>query len=100
MYTHMYTYTLYIHRCIYVHIHIYIYIYREREIYIYIYIYIYIAWVDSSSLLRPPPPNLGAGPGVIILHTCHILPPSEIDWRLFLAVFTGSEGKHLFHRIG
>ena len=33
-------------------------------------------------------------------HTCHILPPSEIDWGLFLAVFTGSEGKHLFHRIG
>ena len=34
------------------------------------------------------------------LHTCHILPPSGIDWGLFLVVFTGSEGKHLFHRIG
>ena len=33
-------------------------------------------------------------------HTCHILPPSEIDWGLFWAVFTGSEGRHLFHRIG
>ena len=33
-------------------------------------------------------------------HTCHILPPSELDWGLFLAVFTGLEGKHLFHRIG
>ena len=32
--------------------------------------------------------------------TCHILPPSEIDWGLFCAVFPGSEGKYLFHRIG
>ena len=34
------------------------------------------------------------------MHTCHNLPPSEIDGGLFLAVFTGSEGEHLFHRIG
>ena len=27
------------------------------------------------------------------LHTCHNLPPSEIDEGLFLAGFTGSEGK-------
>ena len=33
-------------------------------------------------------------------HTCHILPPSEIDSGLCLAVFAGSGGKHLFHRIG
>ena len=33
-------------------------------------------------------------------HTRHILLPSEIDLRLFWADFTGSEGKHLFHRIG
>ena len=33
-------------------------------------------------------------------HTLHILPPSEIDLGLFWAVFAGSEGKHLFHRIG
>ena len=26
-------------------------------------------------------------------HTCHILPPSEIDLGLFLAVFAGSGGK-------
>ena len=32
-------------------------------------------------------------------HTRHILPPSEIDLGLFWAVFEGSEGKHLFHRI-
>ena len=35
-----------------------------------------------------------------IVHTCHILPPSEIDLGLCLAVFAGSGGKHLFHRIG
>ena len=47
---------------------------------------------------RAPP---GAGPGCIcISHTCHNLPPSEIDGELFLAVFTGSEGRYLFHRIG
>ena len=33
-------------------------------------------------------------------HTCHILPPSEIDLGLFLVVDAGSEGKYLFHRIG
>ena len=33
-------------------------------------------------------------------HTCHILPPSEIDLGLRLADFTGSGGKYLFHRIG
>ena len=33
-------------------------------------------------------------------HTCHILPPSEIDLGLFWADFTDLEGKHLFHRIG
>ena len=32
-------------------------------------------------------------------HTCHILLPSEIDLGLCLAVFAGSGGKHLFHRI-
>ena len=33
-------------------------------------------------------------------HTCHILPPSEIDLGLCLAVLAGSGGKYLFHRIG
>ena len=33
-------------------------------------------------------------------HTCHNLPPSEIDLGLCLAVFAGSEGRYLFHRIG
>ena len=35
-----------------------------------------------------------------VFHTRHILPPSEIDVGLFWAVFTGTEGKHLFHRVG
>ena len=30
----------------------------------------------------------------IVHHTCHILPPSEIDLGLRLAVFAGSGGKH------
>ena len=34
------------------------------------------------------------------IHTCHILPHSEIDLGLCLAVFTDLDGKHLFHRIG
>ena len=37
---------------------------------------------------------------VIAIHTCHILPPSEIDLGLCLAGFAGSGGKYLFHRIG
>ena len=36
----------------------------------------------------------------IYSHTCHILPPSEIDLGLCLAVFAGSGGRYLFHRIG
>ena len=35
-----------------------------------------------------------------IIHTRHILPPSEIDLGLFWADLTDLEGKHLFHRIG
>ena len=41
-----------------------------------------------------------AGPRGLRPHTCHILPPSEIDFGLCLAVFTGSGGRYLFHRIG
>ena len=43
-------------------------------------------------ILGSSPPNID--------HTCHILPPSEIDLGLRLAVFAGSGGEHLFHRIG
>ena len=35
-----------------------------------------------------------------MIHTCHILPPSEIDSGLFLAVFAGSGGKYLVQRTG
>ena len=34
------------------------------------------------------------------LATAYAILVSEIGWGLFLYVFTGSEGKHLFHRIG
>ena len=37
---------------------------------------------------------------VQLLHARHILPPSEIDLGLCLAVFAGSGGKYIFHRIG
>ena len=37
---------------------------------------------------------------VLEIHTCHILPPSEIYFGLYLAVIAGSGGKYLFHRIG
>ena len=37
---------------------------------------------------------------MFVRHTCHILPPADIDLGLCLAVFAGSGGKHLFHRIG
>ena len=37
---------------------------------------------------------------IIIINTCHILPPSEIDLGLRLAVFAGSGGKYLLHRVG
>ena len=33
-------------------------------------------------------------------HTCHVLPPSEIDLGLCLADFAGSGGRYLFHGIG
>ena len=33
-------------------------------------------------------------------YTCHILPPSEIDRRLFRAVFARSEGRYPFHCLG
>ena len=46
---------------------------------------------SSASVVRKSPNRF---------HTCHILPPSEIDLGLCLAVFAGSGGKYLFHRIG
>ena len=36
----------------------------------------------------------------VFILASHILPPSEIDSGLCLAVLAGSGGKYLFHRIG
>ena len=44
--------------------------------------------------------NLLCGDFARQCHTCHILPPSEIDLGLSWADFAGSGGKHLLHRIG
>ena len=44
--------------------------------------------------------------GRMVARLCGVLIPAifyprpEIDWGLFWAAFVGSEGKHLFHRIG
>ena len=97
-----------------VYIYIYIYIYKSISIYIsltlslstslslslsiYVYIYIY-TYIPRGT--RPHSPRRAArGRTPWVFHTRHILPPSEIDGGLFLADFAGSEGKHLFHRIG
>ena len=63
------------------------------NIYIYIYIYpcLYVLYMYNITYYDIPWCNI---------HTCHPLPPSEIDLGLRLAVFTSSEGQYLFHRIG
>ena len=73
-------------------------------VYIYIYIYIICIYVCGS---HAPQQRRASSDLTSSSQTrgskqppCHILPPSEIGWGLFLYVFTGSEGKHLFHRIG
>ena len=79
--------------CIYIYIH---------NIYIYMYTYtqcIADGGRTSAGCSRPPSPPAASGRGLYHIHTCHILPPSEIDSGLRLAVFAGSGGKHLFHRI-
>ena len=71
-------------------------------IYIYIYIYIHTYTHDSgatgdaadSFMLSFKLQYLTLGVA------CHILPPSEIELGLCLAVSAGSGGKCLFHRIG
>ena len=47
-----------------------------------------------------PAKKTGTSPDGYLAHTCHILPPSEIDLGLRLAVFAGSGRKYLFHKIG
>ena len=79
-----------------------------------IYIYIYNSCVeipdrrvdDEGAVVVGDPPDQALVEDLsdqfrrYALHTCHILPPSEIDLGLCLAVFAGSGGKYLFHRIG
>ena len=77
--------SLYMYICIYVYMYICIYVYMC--VYIYIYIYMY-----------DPCPRARRARSKV--HICHILPPSEIDLGLRLAVFAGSGGKYLLHRIG
>ena len=104
VYIHIYIYIyIYIYMCMYVYTHMYIYIY----IYIYTYIYIYIYILSFHREPRRAPDAGRVSPRrtleirrVACGHTCHILPPSEIGLGLCLAVFAGSGGKYLFHRIG
>ena len=70
----------------------YVYIQTDRHTYIQVHVclYIYIYMCVPEARFEAPP-----------LHTCHILPPPlEIDLELCLAVFAGSGGNCLFHRIG
>ena len=97
---------------------IYIYIYTYVYIHIYIYIYIH-STVYTTPCSRHCTQDTDAAACIIALciqdfgrsgphpwkvlvqiHTCHILHPSEIDLGLCLAVFAGSGGKYIFHRIG
>ena len=57
--------------------------------------YIILYYIISQAVLRRAAPARGRRPGgrFLLLHACHIIPPSEIGWGLFWAVFTGSEGK-------
>ena len=62
-----------------------------------------LAATMKKTYLSNPAPGENLLSGNLVMETgctCHILPPSEIDWGLFLADFAGSEGKSLFHRIG
>ena len=58
----------------------------------YVYIYIYMSYyMFPGARLREAHRDS---------HTCHILPPTEIDLGLCLAVFAGSGGKYIFCRMG
>ena len=89
MYVYIYIY-IHIHTYIHIHVHIYIYIERERDM------FVSQNWLKGRRGRTGQPRSGPGAPG----HTCHILPPSEIDLGLCLAVFAGSGGKYLFHRIG
>ena len=81
--------------CVYVCIYIYIHTYVYREIHMYTYVYAMSPGPTSVAIRARRSRRYS-----YTQPACHILPPSEIGWGLFSYVFTGSEGKHLFHRIG
>ena len=58
------------------------------------------AWGSRHGPARPAVRGRGRARRLLGGHTCHIIPPSEIDLGLFWAHFTDLEGNHLFHRIG
>ena len=61
----------------------------------------YVFRVFPRARLETSSGPLGRSSGLVSrVPPCHILPPSEIPWRLFLAVSAGSEGEYLFRRIG
>ena len=84
---------IHIHICTYIYVYIYIY----TCIYICVYIYIYRERESKAPVERS---SRDKRLHTRNKHTCHILPPSEIDLGLCLAVLTSSGGKYLFHRIG
>ena len=81
-----------------------IYVYTtlaHKHIYIYIYIYMH---THTHVHVHRTSDRLGSTTYYTYCYTTHIpamiYPPSEIDGGLLSAVFAGSEGKSLFHRIG
>ena len=80
-----------------------IYVYMYTCVHIYIYIYICIFMGACQALGRAVDEAPRARPQVVRLaepsnnfHTCHILPPSEIDLGLCLAVLQAQEGNICF----
>ena len=53
-------------------------------------------WMHNTIEFIVPPSKLVIWGARDLDHTCHILPPSEIDLGLCLALFAGLEGKKLF----
>ena len=68
------------------------YTYMNKNEYIYIYIYQGALHLHGERHLADRPAAAGQDGG----HTCHILPPSEIDWGLCFAVFAVSGGKYIY----
>ena len=98
--------------CVYTCIHIYIYIYigkhacRHVCMYVCVYVCMYecmylCMYFPSRGQFAPQGSFISGAPSLTVRDLkIAILPPSEIDFGLCLAVFAGSGGKYLFHRIG